>query len=46
MSCDWIEVNDRTAHLKNEPICNVVGSESQCFSPLKNFRIHHDCKTH
>ena len=25
MSCDWIEIHGRTAHLKNEPIVHVVG---------------------
>ena len=27
LPCDWIEVRGRTAHLKNESIGHVVGSE-------------------
>ena len=27
MPCDWIEVHGTTAHLKNETIGHVVGSE-------------------
>ena len=27
LPCDWIEVHGRTAHLKNETIGHVVGSE-------------------
>ena len=27
MPCDWIEVRGRTAHLKNESIGHLVGSE-------------------
>ena len=29
MPCDWIEVRGRTAHLKNETIGHLVGSESK-----------------
>jgi hypothetical protein len=29
MPCDWIEVRGRTAHLKNESVGNLVGSESK-----------------
>ena len=28
LPCDWIEVRSRTAHLKNESIGHLVGSES------------------
>ena len=27
MPCDWIEVRGRTAHLKNESIGHLVGSD-------------------
>ena len=29
LPCDWIEVHGRTAHLKNEPVNLVVGSDFQ-----------------